>query len=308
MRVVRLTDFKRSEFGCSATVGNFDGLHLGHRAIIAELRRIAEVHGLNSVLLTFSLHPRLVMGKEKGNFLLTTLDEKKRMLRELGTDLLAVMDFTEEMKEMSAERFVEEVLIGTFNVRWLVTGSNHRFGRRNEGDVCFLAGRLAQWGLSLSVIPPIRAEGGAVNSTRIRELVRSGNVETASRLLSSPYRIEGEVVRGERIGSRLGFHTANLKLPVEKVKPADGVYAVSVSLEGETRFGVMNIGVRPTVRGRDRTYEVHLIDFKGDLYGKTLAVEFRKRLRDERTYGSEEDLADQIRRDIERARETLSIS
>jgi riboflavin kinase/FMN adenylyltransferase len=308
MKVVKLTEFKRSDAGCCATVGNFDGLHLGHRAIISELRRIAEVHGLNSVLLTFSLHPRLVMEEEREDFLLTTLDEKKRLLQELGTELLVVMDFTEEVQNMPPGEFVEEVLIKEFNVRWLVLGSNHRFGRDSEGDVCFLSSRLETWGLSLSVIPPIRLEGGSVNSTRVRGLIREGNAELAARLLGIPYRMEGTVVRGKGIGTRLGFHTANLEFPVEKVKPRDGVYAVNVGIEGVKRPGVMNVGTRPTVGGQGRTFEVHVIDFEGDLYGRTLAVEFHKHLRDEQKYGSEGELADQIRKDIERAREVLSSS
>ncbi len=308
MRIVKLSDLKGSEAGCCATVGNFDGLHLGHRAIISELRRIAEVHGLNSVLVTFSLHPRLVMGKEKGDFLLTTLEEKERMLQALGTDLLAVMDFTPEIRDMHPETFVERILLEKFNVRWLVTGSNHRFGRGGEGDVCFVASRLEKWRLCLSVIPPLEVDGQPVNSTRIRGLIKQGDVQAASRLLGAPYRMEGEGVRGDGIGTRLGFPTVNLAFPENKVKPCDGVYAVKVFLEGKERAGVMNIGTRPTVSGRDRTFEVHLLDFRGDLYGKTLCVEYHARLREERAYASEQELAEQIRKDIERAREVLSRS
>jgi len=305
MRVVELSRFRKSKAGCCATVGNFDGLHIGHRAIITELRRIAEVHGLNSVLVTFSLHPRLVMGKEEGDFLLTTLEEKKRMLQELGTDLLALVDFTPKVQDMSPEEFVEEILIKEFNVRWLVAGSNHRFGKGGSGDICFLAGRLEEWGLCLSVIPPVQVNGLAVNSTRIRKFIKDGDVENARTFLGYPYRMEGVVVKGEGIGSRLGFSTANLSFPENKVKPKDGVYAVKVNVEGQDWPGVMNIGRRPTIRGQERSFEVHIIDFQGDLYGNTLGVEFHKRLRDEMRYESEEELSEQIKRDIQEARRSL---
>ncbi|HID11972.1 MAG TPA: bifunctional riboflavin kinase/FAD synthetase [Candidatus Latescibacteria bacterium] len=301
MRIVYRRD-ELPEGPVVATMGNFDGVHVGHRRALAYVRRRAEALGGFGLVLTYKPHTRLVVSPPREPFLLTTFEEKLLKLSELGVEYVVPIPFGAEMARMRAEAFVWEVLLEGWGVREVVVGYNHCFGWRAEGGPALLRELGDRMGFAVHVVGPVVAEGGVVSSTRIRRLVQEGRVEDASRLLGGPYRISGTVVHGDGRGRRIGYPTANLAVSPHKLLPSDGVYAVRVRLDGTTFPGVMNIGVRPSFGGKGRSVEVHLIGFRGELYGRKLACEVLVRLRDERPFGDVEALRDQITRDLERAR------
>jgi len=269
------------------------------------MQRRAEAVGGPGVVLTYEPHTRLVVSRPEEPFLLTTLDEKALSLSELGVEYVTPIPFGEEMARMRAEVFVREVLVEGWKVREVVVGYNHCFGWRAEGGPALLRKLGDRMGFAVHVVEPVVADGGVVSSTRIRGLIREGKIEEASRLLGGPYRISGTVVHGDGRGRKLGYPTANLAVPPYKLLPGDGVYAVRVLLGGTSFPGVMNIGVRPSFGGGNRSVEVHLIGFQGELYGRKLACEVLVRLREERTFEDVEGLKDQIARDLERARSVV---
>lgn len=286
---------------CAATIGSFDGVHLGHRAMIAELREAASRRGLPLAVVTFVRHPRLLFDGECEPFLLTSHDERMALLEELGVERVFLLDFDSCMASMSAERFMHEVLAGKLGVKLLGVGYDHHFGKPCEGD-CFE--RYAEQGRSAGIellrLSPYTLDGGKVSSTMVRRAVSAGDIQEARRLMGHPYRIEGTVVHGAAIGRGLGFPTANLQL-LDKMLllPLDGVYEVTARLHGKRYKGVMNIGVKPTVSNVPlRTVEVHLLGFAGDIYGEQLAVEPLRRLRGEMNFGDVNALKQQIMEDI----------
>lgn len=288
----------------AATIGFFDGVHRGHRCLIGQLRAEAERRGLASEVITFDRHPRLVLDDAYRPALLTTLDEKLRLLRETGVDLVRLLPFTRELAQRSAREFMREVLREQLNVRLLVMGYDHRFGHgggtREE---------YAAWGreAGIEVLFADELGGEKTSSSVIRRRLGEGDVEGATRLLAHAFCLTGRVVRGRGVGHQIGFPTANLLPASDKLMPPRGVYAVSVTLtDGTLRAGMLNVGRRPTLHnGHDTTYEVHILDFEGDLYGQTLTVALRRRLRTEREFASIEELRAQLARDAQEARNAL---
>ena len=285
-----------------ATIGTFDGVHRGHRFLLDQVIRLARTGGGRSVVVTFSNSPRCVIDPSFTPSYLTTNEEKRRLLFELGIDDVVVREFTDAMMHLSARQFMQQVLAGELGIDTLLIGYDHRFGHnRAEGfDDYVRYGR--ELGIEVIRADVYRHEGAAVSSSAIRQAVTEGNVRRAGELLGYDYSIEGQVVDGFHVGRTLGYPTANIQMPDGKLIPADGVYAVSVMLDGQEYTGMLNIGCRPTFNGKGRSIEVHLLDFRDDIYSHHIHLRFIDRIRDERRFATTRELVEQIRRDENRVR------
>ncbi len=283
------------------TVGIFDGVHRGHRYILEKLRDAAGRLGGESVLLTLWPHPREVLNKVDNSFkLLNTLEEKTRMMGEEGIDHLVVVPFTPSLSRLSSCDFIREYLVEKIGIRHLVVGYNHRFGRDREGDFDKLKEFAGQYGFGIEKVPPLEHETGELSSSEIRKCLQNGEIERANSLLGWDYSFSGEVAGGSRLGTSIGFPTANITPDEEyKLIPADGVYAVLAELKGRTYRGMMNIGFRPTVNDdpNRKTIEVHLLDFRDNIYSEKIQVRFLTRLRNERKFGDINALKNQLLKD-----------
>lgn len=280
-----------------STIGFFDGVHRGHLCLIRQVQEEARRRGAGSLLITFDRHPRAVFAPESVPPLLTTPEEKLALLRATGADDIYTLPFDREMASLTAREFMQQVLRDQLGVQALVIGYDHHFGRpQGEG---FEEYRALGRELGVDVVLAHELEGEHVSSSAIRRALGAGDVSTASELLGRPYTWTGCVVHGHAVGRQLGFPTANLTALVpEKLLPANGAYAVIINRQP----AILNIGCRPTINnGIDTSVEAHILDFEGDLYGQTLTVSFIARLREERRFSSEEELALQLQRDKETA-------
>lgn len=282
------------------TVGTFDGVHRGHQAIIRHLNECARKSGGISTLVTFDPHPGDVV-RNQTTPLLTTVSEKAEILESLGLGRLVVIPFTRSFAELSAEAFIEDVLIRQVGLQRFIAGYDHGFGRGRKGDIELLRNLAAHHGFAVDVIGAQEVRARVVSSRMVRDLLRrQGDVQMAADLLGRPYKLTGMVVEGQRRGRQLGFPTANLAVEnPQKLIPKRGVYAVRACANERWQGGMMNIGVRPTVDQSSRVHlEVHLFDFSENLYGHALKVEFAARIRDEIRFESLEALAAQLERDL----------
>ena len=297
------------EPGAVVTVGTFDGVHRGHQAIMRYLMRRAHARLGHSVVVSFDPHPRAVLTGERVP-LLTTVEERAAAFERLGIDRFIVLPFDKSFASVSAEAFVEEILVARIGMKEIVIGYDHAFGRGRKGNRALLEAMGPALGFATDVIPQQVIDEHVVSSTEIRDqLQKEGNVALAATLLGRCYRLTGRVVEGDRRGRSIGYPTANLAvMPDTKVIPANGVYAVSVVRlsEGSEHSGMLNIGVRPTFDGIERRIEVHLFDFEGDLYGEQLRVEFVERIRSERKFASVHALTEQLSQDEARSRASLT--
>jgi riboflavin kinase/FMN adenylyltransferase len=288
--------------GGMVSIGNFDGVHRGHAALIAELRRQARADNVQAIALTFDPHPLELLRPGQAPPLLTAPEDRSRLLHELGADHVLVLRVTPEMLALRATEFFARVIQDHLATRALIEGANFGFGRGREGDIETLKRLCEPAGIRLTVVPPVVLDGIEVSSSRVRSLLTDGAVREAATLLGRPYRLHGTVGSGQRRGQNLGFPTANLE-HLLTLAPGDGVYAVRVPYRGEIWPGAANVGPNPTFGENARKVEVHLIGFQGDLYGQPLAVDFVARLRDTRSFAGIEELVAQLGRDIEEARE-----
>jgi riboflavin kinase / FMN adenylyltransferase len=305
MKVIRSLAEARKERNSVVTVGTFDGVHRAHQEIIREVVRRAHERKGRSVVMTFDPHPKEVVASPKGAVhLLTTIDEREELLEGLGVDLLLVIRFTLEFSRTSAEAFYTDFIVNGVGASDVVVGYDHMFGRDRQGSVRELEAMGRAYGFSLITVPPYEVGGEVVSSTRIRKALGAGEIERANTMLGRPYGLQGRVIEGDRRGVTLGFPTANLAPePGNKVVPGHGVYVVRVRGEEGQYVGMMNIGVRPTVReGLKETIEVHILDFQQQIYGTTLRVEFLRKLREERKFGSFAELTAQLEQDREETR------
>lgn len=290
------------------TIGTFDGVHLGHLAIIRYLlERTTERDGI-STLVTFYPHPReVIQGRPVP--VLTTIEERAAILEKIGLDRFVIIPFTKEFSRLPAEDFVADVLVNKVGVREVVIGYDHGFGHERKGNASLLREMGPRLGFEVDVIPVQVVDSHVVSSSEIRRSIERGDVETAAALLGRRYSMIGKVVAGDGRGRTIGFPTANLEIAhPQKIIPADGVYAVLVEIEDDVLHpGMMNIGVRPTVDGTTRKLEVHLIDFEEDLYGRELRVEFVGHMRPERKFASLEELTKQLSQDRLRCKAMLEI-
>jgi riboflavin kinase/FMN adenylyltransferase len=287
------------------TVGTFDGVHLGHQAVLEEIARRAAASGGRSVLVTFEPHPLEIVNPQAAPQLLTTAAEKRVVLAESPVDHVMFLPFTPALAELPPERFVREELEARFALAELVIGYDHGFGRGRAGGVELLRRIGREDGFAVDVVPAVERDGRPVSSTQIRRAVAGGDLETARDGLGRWYSVTGEVVRGAGRGRGLGVPTVNLAPPhPRKLLPPDGVYAARVAWRGERRGAMLNLGPRPTFGEASRTLEAHLFDFEGELVGETVTVEFVRRLRDVMRFASAEALKSQLdldRRDALRA-------
>jgi len=286
-------------------LGMFDGVHVGHQAVIARAVAAAASSGGLAGVLTFDPHPVRVLAPDLApSAVLTTLPHKAKIVAALGVGLFVPLRFDAALAGLAAEEFFQQLLASP--IRTLAVGEDWRFGRGRGGDVAFLQVRAAAAGFQLEPLPPVMVDGERVSSTRIRQAIRDGSLAAATRMLGRPYSVGGPVVEGRRLGRQLGFPTANIAFG-EQLTPPDGVWAVRVALaDGEARPGVANLGVRPTVDGTTRVLEVHLLDFSGDLYGREIEVEFVQFLRAEQRFAALNLLREQIAADAAAARRWLA--
>ena len=307
MKTIFFPDEQFTEGAYAATVGFFDGVHQGHRAVMEHLKKEAARNQLSSMVITFERHPRQVVQKDWQPELLTTLEEKIRLIEKAGIDVLVVLRFDSEMAGLSAFDFMDKVLREALNVRLLLTGYDNRFGHdRKAGfdDYCRYGETL---GIDVMAAEPVTVGTSNVSSSRIRQLLKEGEVEEARYCLGHPYTLGGVVVHGEQIGRKIGFPTANLRPDEGKLIPADGVYAVRAEVEGYQQLrGITNIGTRPTFDGTARTLETNLLDAVGNIYDRRMQVCFFSRLRGEKLFPSGEALAEQIRKDKEKVEQILN--
>ena len=281
------------------TTGTFDGVHFGHRKIIDRLKQVAQNCDGDTVLLTFSPHPRMVLFPDDQDLkLLNTIEEKKQLLEKAGVQHLIVHSFTKEFSRISSINFVRDVLVNKLNTHKLVIGYNHHFGRNREGSFEHLQEFAPLYGFDVEEIPVQLLDNMGVSSTKIRKALFQGNVETAAEYLGYKYQLSGTVVKGNAIGRTIGFPTANLKLvDAKKIIPNDGVYAVWVTVDGVSYKGMMNIGKKPTINNLTRTLEVHLLEFEQDIYRKRIIIQFVKRIRDEIAFQELSELKEQLEKD-----------
>lgn len=292
--------------GTVATVGTFDGVHLGHWRVLQEIARRAEETGRRSLLVTFDPHPLRILRPEHAPPLLTTPLEKKEILAESGLDFAVFLTFTRELSQYEPRRFVEEVLLDRLGVEELVIGYDHGFGRGRSGDPATLVAIGREMGFGVDVVPPVLAGGSPVSSSRIRAAIRECRLAEARACLGRPYSIRGIVVRGEGRGRELGFPTANLRVANgDKLVPPEGIYAVRAALRAGTYAGALHLGPRPTFQGSPPTIELHVLDFDGDLYGEEVRVDFVQYLREVQPFGTAAALVEQIREDVEAARAAI---
>lgn len=278
-----------------ATIGFFDGVHCGHRYLISQVMAEARKTGLRSMVVTMDCHPKQVVDTDYVPQLLTTTEERLALLRGTGVDRVEVVHFDRQMSMMSARDFMRQVLRDRFHVSVLVMGYDHRFGHGGGETEDYV-----RWGMEcgIRVVVAPQLTGTYASSSAIRKMLQTGQADEAARLLGHPYILTGTVESGHKIGRTLGFPTANLHISEEKLIPANGVYAVETSVG----HGIMNIGRRPTVNnGSDLSIEVHILDYTGDLYGQTIQLQFISHIREEKRFGSLEELKANISEDIKKA-------
>lgn len=284
----------------AATVGFFDGVHAGHRFLIRELKHRAAQHQLKSMVITFSIHPRKVLQTAYQPQLLTNAEEKLNLLEQTGVDEVVVLDFTPEMAKLSAQEFMQLVLIEQYNVNLLLVGHDHRFGHNRSDSFAEYEAYGRQLGMTV-----IRAQRYStrdyrhISSSDIRQAIEYGQIEMANELLTYPYTFTGKVINGFKVGRKIGFPTANLS-PVDhdKIIPGTGVYAVEVLWQSEHYKGMMNIGLRPTLaNSKEMSMEVHIIDFNDNIYGHNIKVTVLKKIREERKFTSVDELIEQLKLD-----------
>lgn len=283
----------------SLTIGVLDGVHLGHRSLLAKLRA-----SMIRTVLTFDPHPLEVLRPGAHPRLITTLPERIELLGTVGVECVGVLDLA-DIKELAPEAFVSDVLVSILDVGHIVVGEDFRFGKNRSGDVALLADLGAELAFDVETIPILGRDGEAVSSSRVRSLIEEGDVSAAAELLGSRYVISGVVIDGDKRGRDLGFPTANIRPPLQKVIPASGVYAGLATVAGETHQAAVNVGVRPTFGESELLVEAFLLDFDGDLYGQKIAIEFVERLRPELAFDDVSELVEAMRDDVVRTRSIL---
>lgn len=289
------------------TIGTFDGVHIGHKAILKRLVTSAKKDGLDSVLLTFFPHPRMVLQKDATIQMLNTLSEKKALLEKTGLDHLVIHPFTKQFSRMTAVEYVRDLLVNKLHAKKIIIGYDHRFGRNRTANIVDLKEMGVTYGFEVEEISVQELDDVAVSSTKIRTALKEGDVATANKYLGYPYMITGTVVKGKGIGATWDYPTANLQ-PAENYKliPKNGVYCTQAEIEGTLKYGITNIGTNPTVGGKARTIETFFLDTQANLYGQPLQLEFLKFIRDEATFESVEKLKMAIQKDEEIARAFIS--
>ncbi len=301
-----ISQFK-SPFQTAVTIGTFDGVHIGHGRILERLINDAKTAGLKSAVLTFFPHPRMVLQKDADIKLLNTLDEKKQILEDFGLDYLIVHPFTKAFSRLSATEFVRDILVNVLNTKKIVIGYDHRFGRNRNANIQDLITFGNTLDFEVEEIPVQEIDDVSVSSTKIRNALHDGDIETANAYLNYPYMLTGIIKKGRGLGKQFGFPTANLHIEeAYKLIPKNGVYVIKGILNGTEHHGMMNIGVNPTVSGGKKSIEVHFFDYDGNLYGQKIQVRLLHRIRDEHKFDSVQELQNQLKKDRQRSLQLIS--
>jgi len=289
------------------TIGTFDGVHTGHRAIIFRVKQIAGETGGESVIVTFQPHPQIVLHPEKNIFILNSNEEKITLLKELGIGHLIVIPFTGEFSTLPYIDFIKTILVDKLHVRVLVTGYDHHFGKNRKGNLQHLVEYGMQHHFEVEEIKAQKIKNIAVSSTNIRKALLAGDIRTANNFLGYPYFLNGQVVKGNDIGHTIGFPTANIDVKEpHKLIPAQGAYAVKVEVENKKYNGMLNIGMRPTITGNKQVIEVNIFNFNKNIYSAFLTVYFMKKLRDEIKFSGIEQMKEHLAKDKENALKCLT--
>ncbi len=309
MQLIRhLSNYKKDARGCIATIGNFDGVHLGHQKVINKLIHESKTLGLPSMVIAFEPSAKEFFLKENAPPRLTNFREKFSLIRELGIDKFVCLKFNRELASMSAEDFIKKILVDSLGIKYLTVGDNFRFGKDRKGNFALLQEYANSLSYEVNDTESIMSGDKRISSTMVREFLHSGDLESAASLLGRDYSMSGCVVHGDKKGRTIGFPTANV--PIKRKKSAvNGVFAVDVLVENDELVqGVANIGHRPTVSGTRTQLEVHLFQFSKEIYGKHITVMFQKKLRDEKKFNSFEDLKQQIQLDSQSAQRFFGIA
>jgi len=302
MRILESLDFSERFVNPVLTIGNYDGLHLGHRRIIEKIQEKAFDLNGTSMLMTFHPHPLTILRPDKCIGLITPLHVKKRLIEEAGIDVLIIIPFTDDFRHITPEAFVDNLLVKKLGIKGLIVGYDFKFGKEGKGNVEYLAFHSTEYGFFFEIQGAITFDGEKVGSNRIRKMIQEGDVGKAALHLDRPYMIEGTVVKGEGRGRTIGFPTINLKTEFPLI-PKRGIYITDVDVGGKRYSAVTNIGYNPTFDGQSLTIETYILDFSGDLYDRNIALYFLERVRDEVRFSSVDELKERIWKDVEAASE-----
>ena len=296
MNIYRSIDDFPKDIHSIVTIGTFDGVHRGHKAIINRINNIAVKEDLESVLLTFSEHPRHVLFPDDQNLrLINSLSEKEEALSKTSLQNLVVHEFTKEFSRISSVNFIRDILVNKLNMKYMVVGYNHHFGKNREGTYANLLELADLYGFYIEKIGPQDVQGVTISSTKIRTAINDGFIQKANSYLCDNFSLSGKVVKGNSIGSSIGFPTANIQIDDKwKIIPKDGVYAVLVYVNGTKYCGMLNIGIRPTILDNRHTIEVNIFDFSFNIYDEAIKIEFISRIRDEKKFNGLEELSLQL--------------
>lgn len=287
------------------TIGVFDGVHLGHQLVINKVVKRAKKKKGTPILITFNPHPQKVLYKEK-IFLITLLEEKINLIKKLGIKEVIVINFNKKFAKVKAEDFVKNILYKRLNVKEIFIGEDYSFGYKKEGDVNYLKKLGKIYNFKVNVVKKVSKNGIELSSSTIRELIKEGKIRQANSLLERFFSFEGKVIYGEKISYKTGFRTANLVINKEKILPESGVYACAVDYNDKKYYCVMNIGFCPTLKGKKKSYEVHILDFKNKIYEKKLKIYLIDKIRDEIAFKNSEQLKRQIEKDVEKVKKIIS--
>lgn len=306
MKVYRFA-YTKTNCDSAVALGCFDGVHIGHAKIITSAANEAKKSGLCTVVWSFQSPPKNFFSSDEAqkSYLITPFSEKRKLIKNLGADILVSTKFDEKIASLTPEEFFEKILLDCLRAKHVFCGFNYRFGKGGKGDVTLLSKLCKKHKIKLTVADEIKLDGVSVSSTAIRNYLIEGDVESAQKMLGRPYAIRDKVKDGQHLGRTLGFPTVNQSVPDNCMPIKNGVYLTKVKLEKKTRYGITNIGMRPTVNGTQRVAETNIFDFEGSLYGKYVTVEFVKFIRSETKFDSLEALTAQVNKDIQIAKELI---
>lgn len=307
MRILKtLSELENFTDKTALTVGTFDGVHLGHKLLLKKLTQKAKNKSLKTALVTFHPHPQEILNSKRTPIgLLSTQEEKIFLLEKAGLDILLIIPFSLEFAQTSAVDFCKKILIQGLNASEIIVGYDHAFGKNREGSLKTLKKLSQEFCYGVELVEEFNLDSQRINSTTIRKLISNGDLKTANQLLGYEFILSGKVIKGDQKGRLLGFPTANLEIQPNKLLPQDGVYAVRVNHKNKVYKGVLNIGLRPTFEGKNRSVEVFIFDFNEEIYGEKLCLNLVDKIRNEKKFGGIEDLKKQILKDVELAKKVF---
>lgn len=284
---------------CGVALGNFDGVHLGHRTLLERLKEKSKELNCCPVVFTFKQHPQNVLNKDSRLPLIYPADIKREIIGGIGIEIVEMFEFTKDLSRMEPEKFLMEILLKRFSVKYIIVGFNYRFGRNGAGDAKYLAGFGQREGITVEAVDPVCVDGEVVSSSLIRKLLISGDIKRANRYLGGNFFIRGEVKKGDGRGKGLGFPTANIDLPQDLLLPAKGVYITHTICRGAAFPSITNVGINPTFSGNKMTVETNVRGLNEAIYGEVIQIEFLDRIRDEKKFANKEELKKQLELDLE---------